>query len=413
MFCVAENSKIGYYLSELIDKKYESRRQFCKAYLEFNGFNANDTDEIGRMANRLSQIIKGKKGVQLQDFPAFTQLLDVSCEEILSAGNCFAPNNSRLTNYIVAFSKDKNIWEQYINNEDKLILNSDEYGKTVIDYALKYKNYEFLKYLMENKYIWFVGFDKKHYSSNFGAGTSIEPRPIHRINDLLYKLAENHKLRTELISLAIENEDTGVLEQLRAREIPSLYQACYLSCTPVPCSDYYDEDMLVHIVNAGEPILDYFSEEFEIKDMFDRTNKFMFPYMEQLINLLIKNNNPYSEILLKKSIEHNKNTLNKLKKVKSNAINYDYKRYTKNRTNYMNPDSIEYLKKLKKDIKDIIMRQFDFYEDGSIVSFRDTVARDGIITNIICTHEHSDSSNINQLIRELNNLYDNIRNQKF
>ena len=37
---------------------------------------------------------------------------------------------------------------------------ADEYGKTVIDYALEYENYDFLKYLTEKKYIWFVGKDE-------------------------------------------------------------------------------------------------------------------------------------------------------------------------------------------------------------------------------------------------------------
>ena len=53
-------------------------------------------------------------------------------------------------------SKKQKDWDSYINREDKLILNYDEYGKSVIDYALEFENYDFLKYLMNNDYIWFV-----------------------------------------------------------------------------------------------------------------------------------------------------------------------------------------------------------------------------------------------------------------
>lgn len=42
------------------------------------------------MANRLSQMLNGNKGIQIYDLPVFTELLGISCEELLSAGRCFA-----------------------------------------------------------------------------------------------------------------------------------------------------------------------------------------------------------------------------------------------------------------------------------------------------------------------------------
>ena len=160
MFKLEENDKqIGQYLSKLIDRKYKSKRQFCRAYIEADGNREADNDAIQKMANRISQIIQGKKAIQTYDLPIFTQLLDVSCEEILSAGKHFVPVSTHLTNYSVAFTKDKDVWERYVHREDRLILNCDEYGKTVLDYALEFKNIEFLKYLMEKKYIRFVILD--------------------------------------------------------------------------------------------------------------------------------------------------------------------------------------------------------------------------------------------------------------
>lgn len=406
MFKVEENRKIGYYLSKLIDRKFESKRQFCKAYIESDGRVAND-DETRKMANRISQIIKGKKSVQTYDLPIFTKLLEVSCEEILSAGECFVPNRDRLTNYNVAFTKDKDIWEQYINRDDKIILNSDEYGKTVIDYALKFKNFEFLKYLMENKYIWFVDANKPdYYLANFGAGTSIERRPYYQIDNLQTQLIEKVELRIQMISLAIQHNDIEMLVRLHAREIPSLYQANNFMWKSVDCDSYYDEymeDMIFHIAQANEQILDYFSEEFEVKSMFGKINKFLFPYMTNLINLLIKENNEYLEVLLSRLIEHNQNTYKKLKKLIKNAIN--------NQLNYTYI-GIKDTKHYKDHITKVVMEQFNFCDNGNIVSFGDTLSRDGIITNIVYTEEISSECKINFLIQELNGLYNKIRNIK-
>ena len=149
-----DNAKIGRYLSDLIDQKYESKRKFCRAYLEAAKKEPNN-ENLTNMANRLSQIIKGNKAIQIYDLPYFTNLLGVSCEQIISAGEYSVPLTKRVTNYSIACSKDPAKWEAYINREDKLILNSDEYCKTVIDYALEFANYEFLKYLMDKGYVWF------------------------------------------------------------------------------------------------------------------------------------------------------------------------------------------------------------------------------------------------------------------
>lgn len=177
MYQLKSNQKIGKYLSEQIDKKFSSKRQFCVAYLEAQGHNDIDDDKIRNMANRISQIINGNKDVQLYDFPIFAKLLDTSCEEILSAGECSTPTANHITNYSVAFSTDKAVWEAYVHRKDKLMLNLDEYGKTVVEYALDFKNFAFLKYLIENKYLWFVDAVNdpndyfRRYSPNFGIGT--------------------------------------------------------------------------------------------------------------------------------------------------------------------------------------------------------------------------------------------------
>lgn len=160
MFTLADDLEIGTYLHRLSIEKYGSARKFGIACLKESN-RAADESAVQSMATHLSEIKLGKTAVQLQDLPIFSRLLGVSCEEILSAGKSFAPVSDRLTNYSVSFSEDPQIWEKYINQKEQIILNADEYGKTVIDYALEFKNYDFLKYLMDNDYIWFVSADEK------------------------------------------------------------------------------------------------------------------------------------------------------------------------------------------------------------------------------------------------------------
>ena len=81
----ATNEQIGTYLKSLIDKQYTSARQFGIDCLKLEGHSV-ENDDIARMSNRLTQITKGNKSIQLDDLPVFSKLLGVSYEEILSAG---------------------------------------------------------------------------------------------------------------------------------------------------------------------------------------------------------------------------------------------------------------------------------------------------------------------------------------
>lgn len=402
-----DNKEIGKYLSKLIDEKYRSKRQFCIAYIEVDKGTADDT-EIRNMSNRVSQIIKGTKAIQIHDLPIFTKLLGVTCDAILSAGNCLVPDYKHMTNYIVAFSKDKSIWEQYIHQEDKAILNPDEYGKTVIDYALAFKNYEFLGYLMEHHYIWFVDADKQNYYSNFGAGTSIEHRKFYETDLLNIKLVENDNLRMQMISLAIEHDDFAMLKQLRAREIPTLYQISYITANSAKeCDRYYNEDMVVHVSKASEQILIFFAEEFEITDFFKKTNTFLFPYMSNLLDILIRNNSVHLETMLNVALKHNQKAYEQISTLICEAIEERLSNY-KETPHYHDKKYFQYI---KKEMTDSVMRGIDFQDNGSFVNFYD--GERGMITNVIHTTMESKNEKMQTLIQNLNDLYEKIRAKDF
>lgn len=98
------NEKIGKHLGDLIkNSEHKNDRQFCIAYLTLRDGEANP-DDIQKMQNRICQIKNGKKGVQIEDLPIFSDLLEVSIEDILSAGTALTPVLNRKTNYSIAFS---------------------------------------------------------------------------------------------------------------------------------------------------------------------------------------------------------------------------------------------------------------------------------------------------------------------
>ena len=408
MFELADNEKIGIYLKEKIGEKFKKQRHFCKRYLECQGKVLND-DEIRKVQNRLIQIIKGNKSIQIYDLPILCELLDVTCEEILSAGENFAESSKRMTNYSIAFSNDENEWLKYINREDKLILNSDEYGNTVIDYAIKFKNYKFLKFLIEKGFIWFDCGDCNKYALTFGAGTSIKKRKFVGIDDVLqYDLATEDELRKEIIALAIQNKDIDILDKMRARELPTLYvEAHYLSGSYPNIKKYYNKNLVNSIIEADYEIIDYFTDEFEIidhvkyKDKSKRFHTFMFPFISDVVNGLINNNNGFTEIALKKIILHNQKTYDLLIDLIDNCIATNLDRCNFEHTEYY-----------EKEITKSVVKYFDYIDDGNIVSFSDTLNTKGIITNIVYVDAESSNPLINHLIGEINNLFDMIVNIK-
>lgn len=293
--------------------------------------------------------------------------------------------------------------------------------------------------MIEKKFIWFADavidaedYFGKYSSEHFDFGTSIERRlppeddevrwhisypknvmgfeyrkPLDR-DGLKYNLAGKDNLRMKMISLAVEHDEVELLDLLRAREIPSLYQASFILCRSADCDRYYDEEMVRYIAGASEQVLNYFSKPIKIMDAAKRKNTFLFPYMSKLIDLLIQNNREYADDLLKVSINHNRNTLKKLKELKVKTVNDRIRNFEELYQNKEYPV-------IENEVLHVLKRVFQFYENGDIVSYRDTAAavKDGIITNVIHVDGKSKSEKTNSLIQQLNGLYEEIRSKKF
>lgn len=411
MFILEKNNEeIGLYLKKLILEKYHKVRKFCIAYIKLSGSDWEDGSLIAKLQNRISQIIRGNKAIQVYDLPFFCELLDVSCEEILSAGRHFVPISGHVTNYEIAFSKDKAMWDKYINHKDKLILNPDEYNKTVIDYALEFKNYDFLKYLMDNGYIWFV--DDSKYDCHdrvfgFAAGTSIKRREIgyHDTLDVMLRYhSEERGLRQKMIALAMENRDFGVLDCLHAREVPALYEACSYMNPNTKCKNYYNENVIKEIAKSNDDrVFRYFSEDFPIKDQFEREHWFIYPYLGKLLELLIAGENKYTEAVLRGTIDHNKRIYGKLRKMVNEAFELSNNFYNQNGQYLVSVETVE------KDV----MNFYRFDDEDGFLSYIFCKAKKDYLkltANVIHVEAESNDSLIQTLIKELNSSYEEVKN---
>jgi len=406
-----DNEEVGAYLKKLILLKYPSVRQFGKAYIIANGLEPSDY-EVQNMENRLSQIVNGKKAIQTYDLPGFTDLLGVSCEEILSCGKSFVPTSGHITNYEIAFSKDPVVWQEYIDREDKLILNTDEYNKTILDYAIEFKNYELIKYLMDHDYIWFVDkskYDHHDFVLGYGAGTSIKRREIS-LQD--YGLArqmspvdgEEIRLRKGVIILALENEDLDTLITLRAKEIPSFFQLSSFVNVHISCYDYYDEEIVDKISRSGDKIFRYFSEPYTIKDNWGNEHTFIYPFLGEIIERLIANKSKYTEQVLGNVIEYNQSVLDRLQSIVEEASQFAQDRYA------------DWDVKLTKDeaVKGALDYLNTVQEDGYVKYFNPVARNVNLMysANVIRTEGRTDDLILAPLIRQLNELYDCVLNIK-
>ena len=394
MFQLEENNrKIGGYIRRLVNKKYDSERKFCKEYLKLKGIPADD-EETRKMQNRFSQIFNGKKAIQTYDLPIVTELLEVSCEEILSAGKCYVPVSSHITNYDIAFSKDPKVWQSYIDREDKLILNYDEYGKSVLDYAFEFGNYGFLKYLTDKEYIKFHDTADTCFRYNFGATTAIKRRDISHTDWLETEIGYSDKLRMNMLALAMQNKDFDVLDMLRARETPMLHFAAVYNAEPEETERYDCSDIVESIANAPDEIIDYFLTEYSVSRKESTIPScFLYQHLGYVIVDMIKNRDRRVIRVIEKATEHNKKTFSLIKNIYDAAANGIMKQ--------LNCSKAEATTKVPK---------FNyFYENCDVVRVFCYGTEKSIVANIIHVDIKTADAEITKHLLALNNSYKNAR----
>lgn len=402
MFRTATNEEIGKYLFKLIDEKsdkFKSGRDFCKQYLFLEKGEQPSDDEIQKQANRLSGIKSGKYGLQIQDLGYYTELLEITCEELLSAGKSKPAFPDRYSNYTFAHSTDRGYWERYINNDDKLFLNADEYGKTILDYAFECENYGLIKFLTENNYITIVDNDSsKDYVMTFmppDRAMKYMSRNANKLND---EIINNDKIRTTVVALAIKKNDKYFLTKLRAREIPALYSVCeYGFSTQFDnFESSYNDKLTNAVANADKEILGYFSEPFSIKSEHSE-GVFIYPFLGRLLDKMISENNKNTVYVLERTLDYNSNVLNELsEKIAQSYIMY--KKYCDDKEAFSG--AVKYF-----DMNDNGVFTFMNYDPS------DTSNLIKMKSNVICINKKSKDEKINELISKINKIYSDIKNQ--
>lgn len=404
--------KVADYLIKLKEKKYRTTAAFCKDYIKLSNEYTDDVKH--NLENRFSQIfnedISKRKYIQIYDLPILSKIFDVSCEEILSAGKHCAPTKNHITNYYIANSHDPKEWEEYIKRKDRLFLNCDEYCKSVLDYALEFRNYDFIKYLIENEYIKFEKFE--HWEKGgfcFLADTTIKP-DMNRENNLPdiflpNELKYSSELRIKIISLAIENGDIPVLETMNARILPEIYNK--YDRLHSDCDVFKDSRNPAFLetlaCSENQKIIDYFSEEYLIDDIDNNGNKFVFAFMGEVIDVMLeKEKYDTAKTFIEKAIEHNKATFEKLSKIISEsnsiyckAMNIEPtdKRYNQHRY----PCTF-----FHNEFNNIVFLFTHYGEHGYTK----------ILTNIVSVKSPKADENLKPLVIELNRIYNNILSLK-
>lgn len=405
---IVDKKQVGAYLKKLVkESQYSSNRQFGKEYLKMMGYTQPDDIEINRMNNRLSQIFNGKKGIQMEDMLIFSDLLGVSCEEILSAGERRVPVSSHMTNYRIAFSQDEELWSSYMKREDKLFLNSDEYGKTVIDYAIEFKNYPFIKWLLDEEFIWLVdNSEYRQFGYSYGGGTSIEKRaPWDMDNAVPLQVKYDDQLRLKIITLALENEDYDVLDEFRARETPFLHRVGYLNDRD-DAYQYYNEDYIHAIANASDNVLEYFAKEFELVSNLKWKSQFIYPFLGEVIEVLVENHQfKKAEFLAQHVLTHNQKTYEQVESL----INIAYTAACDEWGDKLTED-------LKRALRLQIPKQIEYSEKNRVVSFFDSMGKDKTpicyATNIVRVKVDKTKSPIKDVLLEINMWYDRVATLK-
>lgn len=410
MFTVKSKEEIGAYFGQLIDHKFsKSTRQFGRAYLKLLNPDPRyepDDVELQNMSTKLSQIRNGRKGITVQDLPVYTHLLGVTCEELLSAGEYVVPAADFMTVRQFAASHDPSEWEVFVNREDKPFLNCDEFGKNAIEYALEFKNYDLLKYLMEQDYIWFVDLDPEKYMLNFGAGTSIKRRDLGQIDTLTYDLCDlskdSDRLRRQMICLALEHKDFEMLTTLKAREIPTLYGLSAPGTNDAHLDTFWDDDMIRQIADADDEVIDYFSQEFSIPERYqpERSHTYMFPYIGSVATLLIEQEHPCAEAILKRCADHNRRFLQNLKQT--------IDRIKQQKTDLYEAEWMKDRRPSDEELYRQSLNEIFFFRKDEIVTSWCSLSHEGNVTNLISISCESKSFRLAPLIDNINASYDQI-----
>ena len=412
-----KSEEVGQYLDKLITRKYKFRKDFCRDFLDMFGKTDEDTQPE---ESHFGKIVSGDIELPIYDLLPISEILGVSCEEILSAGKEKVPTSAHITNYDIACSDDYYMWKRLLSHGCTLCF--DEFKKSVIDYAFEKKNILLFKYMIEEDIIWLIADKEKdiYYRKNddFEVDYNLFKYGSKSQNSFWeFELKKEDRLRTKIIFLAIESGNSEVLDMLRARDSAEFE---YIVSMPGYNTSY------VAIVNEGfaklvsdavaesesNSVLDYFSSEYEMKN---NSYTVVCPFYSQIIETLIqKERYDRAEIYLKRAIDHNKKIYELIQK----NLDEEYKIKiadieTQKKEEMMRCYSIgmSFEKHgrhfpTEEETMDRIMTLFEYDKAHNIVFYRKPDSCEWIISNLVCINDLENTGCLTDLIKELNDWFD-------
>ncbi len=424
MFSDEQKRKIGSYISDIIIRhdshgKYGAKKRFSNELSRQLGYGDN-SDVLESEYKRIIKMLEGNSAIQIRDLQIISEMYDVPIEEILSAGEKkYIMPELYIRNYDLAASSDRALWDKYINKENMFVTCSDEYEKTLIEYAVEFENYDLITYLLDNKIIWFVDdtLSASKLCINFGGGINKE-FSSGKDSDIGHVLKYNDHLRTRTIALAIKAKDFSEFDLLNARSFPELYMInengamCDESAQKRFADEKCDAIIDAILLSDSAEVFKYFSEEFSIISYHGSENKYVFPYTGELLcGLIDANRFDVAEIFLKTAIEHNKYVYSMMNEV----INEEVKKsivWDKERKEALVEearrkgvaDEVNIKYKSEREIREVVCRSYRYDRVSHTVSYFSDV-RHHYVSNLVLVENKKGSKTIKKLVDELNTWY--------
>ena len=364
-----ENKRIAENLCFYIKKKYKSEAEFCREYIkrrsaQEESFVVSDNTEKN-MYEALRRMKRGEECIQIKQLPYFTELLGVTCEDILSLDKPIEADRERITSYNTACSSDEKVWEEYFNHKECLGAYCDEYGMTVVDYAIKLRNYGLIKFIAERK-------ENSPYKDIMECfqSTAVERDMIRSATEYWnysgrdFERNDGNRKRKEIIYMAIKNNDVDMLENLKAKN-EFLFEVTMDYCgEDKPVKDhFYDKKMLELISETrSNKVIDYYSQGSESK----YKHVYIFPYVSEIVDMLLsKGKTEMALIALRNICAYNRRIVQEIESVldkyldnvKDQCANHLIFEYMRNlpkgtRAGYYYPDEDLLKESMKNDLKD-------------------------------------------------------------
>ena len=413
MFQLESNEKIGSYIGELIQQKGWTDREFCRQYVKIVGNQESFEDDVNRLANRVSQIKKGTKSIQIYDLPIVTILLGVTCEQLLSAGNVEVKDRLHLTNYQIASTKDPKVWEMFFNDEYSPVGNLDEYNKSIIDYALEFHNYELIQYVINKGYITFTeNYDCPTDVSYFAHTTLVKENMFYR-NDIRNQILNSHNLYNRIVCEAIKHADVEILRNMHANACETLNQLSPIGLCPYTFHDCIESEVLEQLLQADSKVLDYYLEDIKIVNKYTKKtyrSKVMSPYVYDLVNLMVKKNHPYTKEALRIVYQHQQWVYTKFKKMVQELNRKHIEEFDKLYDSSIYSE--QFIEQKHKEIEHEEIYDLRYYKGTHCIQSYDFVYRIGMVSNIIHIDTTSQEEAIQTLIEKINERYEFFMNHK-